>query len=287
MRSEQVEAFILAAQHGSLTQAARLRGVSRSTLSASVQALEDSLNVELFIRSGNSLQLSSAGEAILADCQRLMHVVDSIERRCARINLGVEDKLRIARDDSIEEHIWRDAIAAMQLEFPDTTIEIYLVPAQEHQELLSLHAVDAAFGINQTMQTAETIATVPNVAVVSPTHPLATLPLVSEHDLQQSRQICLAYLAEGRMAHSAMVTRQYTAMTSYELIRDAIVAGHGWGILPGFLIANALQRGQLIKLQHSLSLPPAHFSVKYKSGPGKAALWLQQFLQQQLKSQSL
>lgn len=72
MRAEQVQAFIDVTEHGSFAAAARHTGIKRSTLSATVNALEDSLGVVLFERSGNSLQLTAVGESVLPDCYRLL-----------------------------------------------------------------------------------------------------------------------------------------------------------------------------------------------------------------------
>ena len=62
MRAEQVQAFVEVTEHGSFAAAARQSGIKRGTLSAAVHALEDSLGVALFERSGNSLTLTAVGE---------------------------------------------------------------------------------------------------------------------------------------------------------------------------------------------------------------------------------
>lgn len=288
MRTEQVEAFVLAARHGSFAKAGRAMNTHRSTLSAAVQALEDELGVSVFTRSGNSLRLSAAGETILADCQRMLQSAKSIQQRCNQLSQGVESKLKVARDDAIPEPIWRQALHALQLKFSATSIEAYLVPAQEHQALLQAQSVDVAFGLSQPGLSGEVIASMPYLLVTSPAHPLSQIPLVSKRDLKQNRQICLAYMVAGKLHHSAMFalgvdSANYTAMTSYELIRDAIIAGHGWGVLPKFLIADALADQTLIHLQHELDLPAARFQASYLNEPGQVALWLQHYLREQLR----
>lgn len=295
MRTDQIRAFIRAAEHGSFAAAARASASRRSTLSAAVQALEDDLQITLFHRSGNRLQLSAAGEAILPDCQRLLHSAERIARRCEQMNQGVERTLRIARDDAIAEAIWRQALHALQQQFSETAIEVYLVPAQEHNALLKQHVVDIGFGLRQPQLHHDgeyaTIASTDNLLVCHPTHPLAELPEARMSDLMQHRQICLAYMNHGKLLHSGLQLGNeqsernqttYTALTSYELIRDAIMAKHGWGVLPAFLLAEGIANGQLHTLKHDIELPPAVFQVRYEHPPGRASVWLQQYLRQRL-----
>ncbi|WP_340146975.1 LysR family transcriptional regulator [Halomonas sp. PA16-9] len=85
MRAEQVQAFIDVTEHGSFAAAARHTGLKRSTLSAAVNALEDSLGVALFERSGNSLTLTAVGDSVLPDCYRLLTSASRIKNTATSI----------------------------------------------------------------------------------------------------------------------------------------------------------------------------------------------------------
>ncbi|BBI63434.1 hypothetical protein HSBAA_47400 [Vreelandella sulfidaeris] len=95
MRAEQVQAFIDVTEHGSFAAAARHTGLKRSTLSAAVNALEDSLGVALFERSGNSLTLTAVGDSVLPDCYRLLTSVSRIKKHCHQHLQGVESQLEL------------------------------------------------------------------------------------------------------------------------------------------------------------------------------------------------
>ena len=60
MRLEQLQAFLSIAQTGSFQQAAKQCGVTQSTISRQIQALEADLEVELFNRSTHA-KLTLAG----------------------------------------------------------------------------------------------------------------------------------------------------------------------------------------------------------------------------------
>lgn len=292
MRVEQIHAFVVSADMGSFTKAGRQLGLHRSSVSAAVQALEDELGVVLFERSGNALQLSPAGAGILSDCQRLLANATAIQQRANQLSQGTELTLKIARDDAIPEPIWHAALLDVQNQFPTTSLEVYLATAQEHAALLHAQSVDIAFGLAQPGLSGRAIARLANVLVVAPSHPLVGLKQVASEDLLQYRQICLAYMADGQLHQSVSpglreaqiegVTGSYTAMTSYELIRDAVIAGHGWGILPSVLTKKALQQGLLVQLKPTVELEKAVFQCVHRQQPGQVARWLEAHLQNAL-----
>lgn len=147
MRAEQVQAFVEVTEHGSFAAAARQSGIKRSTLSAAVHALEDSLGVALFERSGNSLTLTAVGESVLPDCYRLLTSASRIKKHCHQHLQGVENQLCIARDDALPERFWRQVMHDLKQQFPLTAISVYLVPPQEHSQFILRQTVDIAFGL--------------------------------------------------------------------------------------------------------------------------------------------
>lgn len=83
-------AFRAVAEYQSLQRAGLALAVSPSALSRSVKLLEDSLGVSLFTRSSTGLQLTAAGERLLAATRDAMRRVDDgvPELQPARLRLG-------------------------------------------------------------------------------------------------------------------------------------------------------------------------------------------------------
>jgi LysR family transcriptional activator of nhaA len=87
------------ARHGSLRVAAAKLGVSQPTISAQVKALEESLDRQLFSRSGRGLRLTIAGRTVMDHATeifglggRLVEVLNGAEsKQPARLNLGIAD----------------------------------------------------------------------------------------------------------------------------------------------------------------------------------------------------
>lgn len=72
MKLNQIQLFVEAADSGSIANAARRLGKSRSAVSSAIATLEVELGVELFERGANQSRLTEIGEQVLDDCRRLL-----------------------------------------------------------------------------------------------------------------------------------------------------------------------------------------------------------------------
>ncbi|EMR13659.1 HTH-type transcriptional regulator [Methylophaga lonarensis MPL] len=274
MRVEQVEAFVKTAEHGSFAKAAMAMGMQRSTVSAAVSSLEDELAIPLFERSGNSLQITPVGQSLLADSQRLLQSATRIKQLSTQHLEGIESELRIARDDALPEVFWHQCMHDLHAAFPQTSTSVYLLPTQEHQEFIDSGIVDISFGVNHTVDPAFRLGMIEQRTVVSPTHPLANLAQVTESDLSQYTQICLTFLQRGQLVVQNQIGRQYSGLTMYELIRDAVLRGDGWAILPSTLTQPYLSQQQLVSLATETALSATFFQCLSRQANQKAATWL-------------
>ena len=82
---KQIEAFVNAAQRGSLADAARLGQVTPAVIGRRIDALELRLGVKLLLRTTRKLSLTQEGQAFLEDCQR---VLIDLGRAEAAVSLG-------------------------------------------------------------------------------------------------------------------------------------------------------------------------------------------------------
>ncbi len=72
MELRQLEHFVTVAEERHFTRAAELLRISQSGLSASIRSLEQELGTSLFIRSTRRVELTAAGQALLADSVRTL-----------------------------------------------------------------------------------------------------------------------------------------------------------------------------------------------------------------------
>lgn len=76
MSLAQLRAFLLAAQLGSFTAAARQIGIAQASVSELVRRLEEEFEVELFVRGKRELRLTAAGQELLARAEIIVRSTD-------------------------------------------------------------------------------------------------------------------------------------------------------------------------------------------------------------------
>lgn len=255
MKTSQIKVFLAVVRNGTIAAAARQLNRSRTTVSTALAALEDELGVNLFERTGNQLHLTTVGSAIVTDCRRFDQIAGQIRARCQQHLSGAEAVLRIARDDSIPEPVWRDILRRLKIRFPQTSLSIYLTPPRELPTLVRAQSVDVAYGL-MPMQLSEgyqwfrELADVRMLTVASPTHPLSQLNHVTQDDLVNYTEVTLAFMQDSRVEAESPETANYLAFTQYELIRDSVIDGTGWADLPLPLITEALHNQQLTPVRY-------------------------------------
>src|SRR5690606_27475270 len=94
-RVNSMRVFVHAAQHGSLSAAARHLGMSAAMATKHVNALEARLGVKLFHRSTWRLRLTEAGSTYLEACQRILPEIDEAEALAASQRVKASGLLRM------------------------------------------------------------------------------------------------------------------------------------------------------------------------------------------------
>lgn len=137
----QARAFLATAEAGSLSQAARALGLTQPTLSRQVAALEDSLGVTLFARTGKRLELTRSGLDLLD------HVRDMGEA-ATRFSLAANGRseaafglVRITGSDLFSQHILPPLLAELRRDHPGIQIELI---ASNHVQDLRRREADIA-----------------------------------------------------------------------------------------------------------------------------------------------
>ncbi len=291
MKTSQIKVFLAVVRNGTIAAAARELNRSRTTKSTALAALEDQLGVELFERSGNQLQLTAIGQTIVTDCRRFDQVAGQIFARCQHHLSGAESVLRIARDDSVPEPMWRDILRRLKIRFPQTSLSVWLATPRELPRLVKSQSVDVAYGLMPELLSEgyhwfRELADVRMLTVTAPDHPLCQLNRVTQDDLISYTEVTLASMQNDRLEAESPETANYLAFTQYELIRDAVIDGAGWADLPLPLIADALTQGTLKVIHHrSAEWWKVFSALESEQAQGGAVVgWLATELEQYLES---
>lgn len=119
-----LRAFLVVAQQGSFTKAARQMGVSPSALSHSIRGVEERLQVKLFNRTTRSVSTIDAGERLY---QRLLPLFDGIDREVdalSEVRDAVRGKVRINGTRHVFDHVLRERIGRFVQTHPEIEVEL-------------------------------------------------------------------------------------------------------------------------------------------------------------------
>lgn len=74
---------------------------------------------------------------------------------------------------------------------------------------------------------------------------------------------------------------QHIGLSSFELMRNAVLDGLGWAVLPSPLIQSQLRQGSLLTLKHKFSLQWRDYGVYLAENAyhGKVLAWLKKSIQ--------
>jgi DNA-binding transcriptional LysR family regulator len=95
---DQLRVLVAVAEAGSFSAASRQLRRVQSAVSQCIQALENTLQLQLFDRSGKWPKLTEAGQAVVSDARRLLRGAEALRSRAGSMVDGLEPALSLAID---------------------------------------------------------------------------------------------------------------------------------------------------------------------------------------------
>ena len=138
-------AFVTSARLGSFTRAAEELGCTQSSVSRMVASLEADLQLRLFLRRGTSLVLTSDGEAVLEDAERLCRSHDDLMRHVESLRGLSSGTVTIAAPSSIVALRLARPLGEFVRRHPGVQVNIIESTYGEAQNLMERDEVDLAF----------------------------------------------------------------------------------------------------------------------------------------------
>ncbi|MFL9945552.1 LysR substrate-binding domain-containing protein [Paraburkholderia agricolaris] len=143
MDLESLNIFCIVAAELSITRAASRLGRVQSNVTTRIQQLEADVGVELFVRSGKRLSLSTAGERFLDYAKRLL----ALEEEARNVVTGGLDGgvLRMGCMESTAASRLPAVLAAYHARYPATRLEVSTGPSRQLLEQVRTGRLDCAF----------------------------------------------------------------------------------------------------------------------------------------------
>lgn len=117
-------AFLVTAEEGSLSAAARELGMTQPTLGRQVSALESSLKVALFERHGRGLELTPAGNSLLEHVRAMATAANQFSLSASGQNEAIEGQVCVSATDSMAAYLLPGLLLELRQIYPNITIEL-------------------------------------------------------------------------------------------------------------------------------------------------------------------
>jgi DNA-binding transcriptional LysR family regulator len=117
-------AFLVTAEEGSLSAAARALGMAQPTLGRQVDALEEELDVVLFERAGRGLVLTPSGLELLEHVRVMGEAAGRVSLAAAGHSQTIEGSVAIAASEIYAAHLLPPILEKLRALHPGITIEI-------------------------------------------------------------------------------------------------------------------------------------------------------------------
>jgi LysR family hydrogen peroxide-inducible transcriptional activator len=120
----QLHYFLSLVQAGSFSRAADTVGVTQSTLSAAIQALEAELGVTLIDRTGRRMQLLPAGEDFLARARDIVARIEELPEHARQAERPLTTRLRLGVIPSVAPFFLPKVLPATANAFPELQLTV-------------------------------------------------------------------------------------------------------------------------------------------------------------------
>ena len=124
LKVSQLRALVAVAEHHNFSEAALAMGVSQSSVSHAIATLEDDLGVVVLNRGRHGAVPTPVGETIINHARTVLRSLDDMVTAANHAKGIQRGHVRVSTFRSLATHVLPMAIAHLQHQFPDLTIQI-------------------------------------------------------------------------------------------------------------------------------------------------------------------
>jgi len=178
MRLEQLQAFLAIAETGSFQKAASKCGITQSTISRQIQALETDLGLSLFHRTAGAT-LTVGGECLLPRVRKICQEWRNAKQELADLIAGKQPELCVAAIHSICSHFLPPVLQKFCHDYPEVQLRVTSLGSDRALKVLKDGLVDLAIVMNNRFLTTgsemvvEVLYDEPIEVLTAANHPLA------------------------------------------------------------------------------------------------------------------
>ncbi|MBX3664677.1 MAG: LysR family transcriptional regulator [Burkholderiales bacterium] len=124
MKLNQLSLFVTIAEEGQIGRAAARAGITQPALTKHLKSLEQSVGNLLFERGRNGVQLTQAGERLLARARGILCSASEAQRELTELATGAIGRLRVGAGPTMAEYLLPQVIGELIPHFPKVELRV-------------------------------------------------------------------------------------------------------------------------------------------------------------------
>ncbi|MBX7199311.1 MAG: LysR family transcriptional regulator [Rhodospirillaceae bacterium] len=250
---DQLRTLIAVADSGSFSAAGRNLRRVQSAVSQTMQALESTLGIALFDRSGKVPALTDAGKAILEEARKLVRGAESLRAKAESIASDVEPELSLAVDAMFPNRLLMACLKRLSEEFPDLPVNVFTEGLGGAEQRIRDHTARLGLYSWRPVQddlASEFVAALTMVPVVAADHPLAKVKgPITRAILEDQVQLVLTDRTQITARFSGgVISRRIWRFADLGTRLEYLLAGFGWCNMPLHLVEPHIESRKLVTL---------------------------------------
>ncbi|MBC8327108.1 MAG: LysR family transcriptional regulator [Verrucomicrobia subdivision 3 bacterium] len=255
--ARQLRAFLMLAEHGSFTLAAREMHQSQPAVSQAVKLLEAEVGCRLLDRVGKKVLLTQAGEQFVGRAKKIFSEMADARAEMDELSEWGRGRLRIGASAAACQYILPPVLREFQKQFPKCRLSIEPGDTAEIVEALRENLIDIAVTLEPRHDPDfefKPLFTDELVFLVNPKHPWAEAGRALRKDI--ARQQYILYFRNSRtfefiedyLRAEGISIKSVIETGSMSAIKELVKLGLGITILAPWIAREELAKKQLIAL---------------------------------------
>jgi DNA-binding transcriptional LysR family regulator len=268
MKLDGIAAFVATVDAGSISEAARRLGWSKSVTSERLAELERSLGTRLVQRTTRKLSLTQDGDSLLPRARRILAEVDDAAVEIVERRGSLAGPLRISAPVSFGILHLGPAICAFLAKHPDLELSLELDDRFVDAAADGFDAVIRHGPVVDSRLVAKRLAVTRRTLVASPSYLERAGTPTSLDDLQRHRGILYSnrdtdWRFAGAGGWTVVRPSSCVRVNNGLIMRDAALADHGITLLPTFFTYRDIASGSLRHIDIGMEAEGAELFVCY------------------------
>jgi len=229
--------------------------LTQPAVSLQVQAMEELYETRLFDRSGNSINLTPAGEILYKRAKEILALYAEAQKNISEITGSIKGSLSIGASSTIGNYLLPQIISAFKKKVPQVNISLVVGNTKTITEKLNAGEIDVALvegDVSKQRFSVDILLSDELVVIMSPAHPWADRrnvpgmdlikePLILREEGSGTRQIILKHLEDHGIKLDHL--RIALVLGSTEAIKSAVEEGMGISIISAWAARQAIKHG--------------------------------------------